>query len=231
MSMNPPWLYYLCGVLMLVVAAYSVGLLVISVRTGRKAGRDVELSHAFMGVPMAGMFVGDWAFGPSALWELIFLTFLTWFAVRAVQSVRAYGPHIPHTAVHALMALAMLLMYWFPVGSGASSMSMSAASTAAGRVDPGVAFVVAFLLFGSAISTLASPTKGRSVYGSHAGLATVGPAAGGSLAQTKDGSAVHRANQSLSTDSLVQVISRPVFVDLTHVAMSVAMGFMLILML
>ncbi|HTT89838.1 MAG TPA: hypothetical protein VMF65_09815, partial [Acidimicrobiales bacterium] len=90
MTMTPSWLYYLFGVLMLAVAAYSIGLLLISLRTRRKAGRDVELSHVFMGVSMAGMFVADWAFGPSGFWELIFVAFLMWFVVRAMQSVVTY---------------------------------------------------------------------------------------------------------------------------------------------
>ena len=231
MTMTPAWLYYLCGVLMLAVATYSIGLLLISLRTGRKAGRDVELSHVFMGVSMAGMFVADWAFGPSGFWELVFVAFLTWFVVRAVRSVVTYGPHVPHTAVHALMSFAMLLMYWFPMGSGTGSMSMSASSAATGRVDPGLAFVVAFLLLGSAIFTLASPTKGRSVYGSHNALVAAGASASGGLVQAEGGLTVHPATHSSSSDNFVLAISRPVFVDLTHVAMSVAMGFLLILMI
>ena len=231
MTMTPSWLYYLFGVLMLAVAAYSIGLLLISLRTGRKAGRDVELSHVFMGVSMAGMFVADWAFGPSGFWELIFVAFLIWFVVRAIQSVVTYGPHVPHTAVHALMSFAMLLMYWFPMGGGTGSTSMSASSSTAGRVDPGLAFVVAFLLFGSAIFTLASPTKGRSVYGSHTALVAAGAAAGGGLVQAEGGLTVHPAMQLSSSDSFARTISRPVVVDLTHVVMSVAMGFLLILMI
>ncbi len=35
---------------------------------------------------MAGMFVADWAFGPSAIWELIFAALLVWFSVRSIQS-------------------------------------------------------------------------------------------------------------------------------------------------
>ena len=114
---TPSWLYYLFGVLMLAVAAYCLTLLVLSVATNRPAGRDVEISHIFMGVAMAGMFVGQWAFGRSAVWEIIFGALLIWFLVESIQSVRTYGLHLPHALIHAVMNFAMLLMYWFPMGS------------------------------------------------------------------------------------------------------------------
>ena len=114
---TPSWLYYLFGALMLVVAAYCSTLLILGVVTDRPAGRDVEISHLFMGVAMAGMFVGGWSFGPSAIWEIIFSLLMIWFLVASVQSVQRYGLHLPHASIHALMNFTMLLMYWFPVGA------------------------------------------------------------------------------------------------------------------
>src|SRR5271156_4196923 len=108
---TPTWLYYLFGVLMLMVAAYGLTLLVLGFATRRPAGRDVELSHIFMGVAMAGMFVGDWAFGRSAVWEIIFSLLMIWFVVASIQSVQRYGLHLPHALIHAVMNFAMLLMY------------------------------------------------------------------------------------------------------------------------
>ena len=68
---TPSWLYYLFGGLMLAVAAglpdSPAGL---GAATNRPAGRDVEISHFFMGVAMAGMFVGSWSFGRRAVWEV-----------------------------------------------------------------------------------------------------------------------------------------------------------------
>ncbi len=66
---------------------------------------------------MAGMFVGQWAFGRSAVWEIIFGILLIWFLVESIQSVRTYGLHLPHALIHAVMNFAMLLMYWFPMGA------------------------------------------------------------------------------------------------------------------
>ncbi len=114
MTPTPSWLYYLFAMAMLAVAAYGLVLLALSVALRRTAGWDVDIAHIFMGVSMAGMFVADWAFGPSAIWELIFTVLLVWFLVQSVQSVIAFGIHLTHYLIHAAMSFAMLLMYVFP---------------------------------------------------------------------------------------------------------------------
>ena len=157
----PSWLYYLFGALMLAVAAYSVTLLFLGFATNRPAGRDVEISHAFMGVAMAGMFVGDWAFGRNAVWEIIFSLLMIWFVVAAIQSVQRYGLHLPHALIHAVMNFAMLLMYWFPMGASSPSGSMSmSGSTHGGSVDPGLVSLLAVILCASAVFTLGLTGKG-----------------------------------------------------------------------
>ena len=220
---TPSWLYYLFGVVMLAVAAYCLTLLVLSVAADRPSGRDVEISHIFMGVAMAGMFVDRWAFGPDAVWEVIFGALLIWFLVESIQSVLRYGLHLPHALIHAVMNFAMLLMYWFPMGSSASAMSMSA-SGAGGRLDPGLAFVVAFTLFASAIFTLASPNKGASHFGSHA-PAYVLAAVGGP--ETPPARPTPGTGPAVALD---RIVATPWLVDVSHVVMCVAMGFVLLLM-
>ncbi len=221
---TPSWLYYLFGGLMLAVAAYCLTLLVLSVATNRRAGRDVEISHIFMGVAMAGMFVGRWAFGRPAVWEIVFAALMIWFLVESIQSVRQYGLHLPHALIHAVMNFSMLLMYWFPMGSSAGAMSMSAAPGAP-KLDSGVAFVVAFILFASAIFTLASPNKGSSHFGSHAPayavVGGVGPGQPDVRPERRSGSA------GLAFE---EIVTTPWLVDLSHVVMCVAMGFMLLLL-
>lgn len=89
-----------------------------------------------MGVAMAGMFVPAWAFGPTALWELIFTVCMVRFLVRSVQSVQRFGLHLPHFVIHPAMSLAMLLMYAVPAVGARLSMAMAGPS---GRLDPGLA--------------------------------------------------------------------------------------------
>ncbi len=112
---NPVWLYYLFATLMLVVSAYSLVLLVVTVTAHRPAGWDVDVAHVLMGVSMSGMFVVDWAFGARQVWEVIFAVLLVWFLGCGALSMQRYGVHLSHYLIHAVMSLAMLLMYAFPV--------------------------------------------------------------------------------------------------------------------
>ncbi len=221
---TPSWLYYLFGVLMLAVAAYCLTLLILSVATKRRAGRDVEISHIFMGVSMAGMFVGQWSFGRPAVWEVIFGALLIWFLVESIQSVRQYGLHLPHALIHAVMNFSMLLMYWFPMGSSTGAMSMSSAS-AGSKLDPGVALVVAFILFASAIFTLASPNKGSSHFGSHAPAYAMAGVVGSEHPDVRPEGGSGSAGVTFEG-----IVATPWLVDLSHVVMCVAMGFTLLLL-
>jgi len=216
---TPVGLYYLFGALMLAVAAYSITVLVTSVFDHRAIGRDVEVSHVAMGLAMAGMFVPAWLFGPKALWEVTFGALLVWFIVRSVQSVHAWGLHVPHTAVHAVMSLAMLLMYRFPAGAVSHAMSMSASAGGA-RIDPGLTFLLAFILFGSAVFTIASPNKGDTHFGTHCG--------GVIRAQASDG---HAVQTTPAMTGVIGLVGSPSLLDSSHVIMCVGMGLMLILML
>jgi hypothetical protein len=221
MTTTPVWLYYLFGVLMLVVAAYSVVLSMSSLATRRPLGWDVDVSHLVMGLSMAGMFVTKWAFGASALWELIFSVLLIWFLVRSIQSIRRWGLHFSHFLIHAVMSFTMLLMYRFPTSASMGAMSMSARGV---RLDPGLSFVLAFVLFGSAIFTLASPNKGASRHGTHSpAYATGGAGWGASTSQPTE--------QISSAGSIERLLATPRLEDASHVVMCVAMGFLLILML
>ena len=216
----PAWLYYLLGVLLFVVAAYSGVVLAVSAPAHRRAGRDVELSHVAMGLAMAGMFVPAWSFGPSLVWELVFGSLLVWFVARTVHSVRRHGLHVPHYAVHAVMSLAMLLMYWFPRGATLGAMAMAPA-TSGPRMDPGLAFVLAFVLFGSAVFTVASPDRGATHYGTHGDEAPP-------PAEVPSDEASAPVAVAVEVEG---VIGSPGLLDASHVVMCVAMGFMLILMI
>ena len=225
MTPTPAWLYYLFAVAMLAVAAYGLVLLAVSVAIRRSAGWDVDIAHLFMGVSMAGMFVTDWAFGPSAIWELIFTVLLVWFLVQSIQSVIAFGIHLTHYLIHAAMSFAMLLMYVFPAGASSGAMSMSMASSSSARIDPGLSLLLAFVFFASAIFTLASPVKGVSHHGRHSrAYAMSGRAAGRSKAPSGPAPAS-------AAGGAMGLITAPWLEDASHVVMCVGMGFMLILMI
>jgi hypothetical protein len=214
MATTPSWLYYLFGASMLAVAAYESTLLLVAVPIRRTAGWDVDISHTCMGVAMAGMFVTQWAFGPRSFWEPIFAVLFVWFLVRSIQSMRRWGLHLPHFLIHAVMSLAMLLMYRFPMVPSTASMSAMGP-----RLDPGLAFLLAIILFASAVFTLASPHKGASHHGTHDPALVPRQAAG-----QPDG-------WTPSHGGIAAIIGTPWLEDISHVVMCVGMGFMLILML
>jgi hypothetical protein len=168
---------------------------------------------------MAGMFNSDWAFGPRSVWEFIFAALSVWFAVRGVLSIRRYGIHLSHFFVHAVLSLAMFLMYVFP--GKASSRSMGAMHmampmvTTDSRLGSGVAFALAICLFASAIFTVGSPQKGVSHHGRRALVYT------GALPASAP------QNRWTYAEGL---IATPWVEDASHVAMCVAMGFLLILL-
>jgi hypothetical protein len=223
-------LYYLFGSVMLAVAAYGLALLLSSVPLRQFVGRDVDVAHIFMGVSMAGMFVARWAFGPRSIWELIFAALLIWFVVRSLQSIQRWGLHLPHEAVHAAMSLAMLLMYWYPVGGSGGPVAMAmSASPAGARLDPGLGFLLAVLLFASAIFTLAAPTKGASHHGTHVAVSVTGTVSG--TASGPMPAPGLRVREGPSIGTVETVITAPWLEDASHVVMCIGMGFMLILML
>ena len=226
MTATPSWLYYLFAVAMLAVAAYGLVLLAVSVVTRRTGGRDVDIAHIFMGVSMAGMFVADWAFGPSVIWELIFTVLLVWFVVQSIQSVIAFGIHLTHYLIHAAMSFAMLLMYVFP-----------AASPFRSHVNVNVDDVVA-----CENRSRAQPAVGVRVLRLrhlHARLAEQGclpsrharPGLRHEWGGGRDGGRSRRAGPSSTGRGAVRLITDPRLEDASHVVMAVGMGFMLILMI
>jgi hypothetical protein len=226
MTVAPSWLYDFFGALMLVVAAYSVALLAITVAAHRPSGWDVDVAHVVMGVSMAGMFVATWGFGPRSLWEFIFMALLAWFLVRSVQSIWRYGIHLPHFLIHAVMSLAMVVMFAFvgdASGESMGSMSMSMSVSKSPQLDPGVAFLVALSLIASAIITVGSSKKGASHHGSHASTFT--RAVGSPLL------GVDSVDGHSDSFLIERIVTTPWVEDAATVAMCVAMGLLLILMM
>ena len=204
------------------------------------SGWDVDIAHVCRGVAMAGMFITEWAFGPAWAWELTFFVLMIWFVARSIQSLQEFGLHLPHYAIHALMSFAMLMMYVFPgATSGGSSMSMGMAAGNGARLDPGLALLLAFAFFASAVFTLASPRKGTVHHGSHVAEGSLvgaadGPAEGRSApagATTATAVAIDTRTADGEVSAFDHLVATPWLEDASHVAMCVAMGLMLLLMI
>jgi len=108
---------------------------------------------------------------------------------------------------------------------GSMSMSRSMPMSTSPRLDPGVAFFVALSLFGFAIFTVGSSKKGASHHGSHVPVSTRDLGA-----PVSDGDSAGAGGHS---DALLieTLVTTPWVEDASTVAMCVAMGFLLILMI
>ena len=85
----PTWLSSVFVAMMLGVAGFCAGRLVVARRTRRPAEVDSDIVHVLMGVAMAGMLIARLRFGPSALWAVVFAGGVAWFGWTALRSSSA----------------------------------------------------------------------------------------------------------------------------------------------
>jgi Domain of unknown function (DUF5134) len=116
----------LLAALMLAVAVYCVGRLVLSLRSRRSTQRESDVIHSVMGVSMAGMLTPSLAAVPTGLWVLVFSASTLWFGWRAVAEAdrevvggHALGQHLPHLLMSAAMVYMLVVVEW--TGSMAAS--------------------------------------------------------------------------------------------------------------
>jgi hypothetical protein len=221
----PGWLAIALAAAMLLVAGDSVVRLAIWRLRGRAAEPEADALHVVMGVAMAGMFEPRIRPVPDIAWMVVFAAAAAWFAVRAIRARgrehrgrehRADGGRLQpgswrcaHPALHAVECAAMIYML-VPavVGSRAPRMSMPGMA-GAGSANPAIAFVLALFMLGSILWTADRLT---SQFRPHAG-----PAAG----PERSGTAGRAPGAALA----------PRAAACTKIAMSLAMGYMLLTML
>jgi len=134
----PNWLLDLFAALMIAVSAYFAGRLVVARTSHRKVHVEVNVAELVMGVAMAGMFVPALNLLPNGLWEGIFAGFALWFIVQNVRFVSQHGfaggdvivgYHRVHYPLHVIMSFSMLYMYLAastPIAGGSDQMAMAA---------------------------------------------------------------------------------------------------------
>jgi hypothetical protein len=132
---GPSWLAGMFAAVMIAVAAYSVSRLGASRLRGRPTELDADGLHAVMGVAMAGMLVPRLDVLPSSVWAAMFGIGAVWFGWHAIlpPGLRAAdGSRCRFPVPHLIECAAMLYML-LPVGGG------RAGGTAAGTAMPGMA--------------------------------------------------------------------------------------------
>ncbi|HEY4022317.1 MAG TPA: DUF5134 domain-containing protein [Pseudonocardiaceae bacterium] len=197
MSTGPSWLAGAFAVVMLGIAVYCVGRLIVARRTGRRTQRDVDVVHIGMGTAMAGMLVPSanplaghaWNLG----WTMFFGLAACWFGARLLIGLVEARP-AGSAPAHLIGSGAMLYMMTArPAGAGMSGMSMGVSGSV---TTPLLTLLLLGLLGGFAV--LATDQVLRP---------TVAGAGGASVPLA------------------------PRAADCCHIAMSVTMGYMLLLML
>jgi hypothetical protein len=225
---DPDWLTGLFAVLMIAIAVYFAARLVFAGVRHRRIHVEVNVAELVMGLAMAGMLRPSLDVVPIGWWEVVFACFALWFVVQGVRFLGRHGfvggessvaYHRAHYPLHVVMSCAMLYMYLAassPAASGSGQLAMAAPTGT--EAD----FVALPLLFIVLLAALAMwQIDGLNRYRAHAAL-PVG--AGGSL------EAAPVSEPSAQPAPLAQWLA-PRSESVCLVAMSVAMSFLLVLML
>jgi hypothetical protein len=114
MNMNGPgWLAGIFAALMLTVAVYCAGRLIVARVWRRPTELDTDGGHVVMGVAMAGMLVSGLRTFPVSLWTGVFAAGAAWFGYHALRARRG-APASPwrclQPAPHLVECAAMLYM-------------------------------------------------------------------------------------------------------------------------
>ena len=236
---GPSWLAGAFAAVVILAGAYSASRLAISLRRGRATESDADALHAVMGAAMAGMLVPRLSVLPDGVWAVIFGIAAAWFGGRAVRArgFAAAGPPFRLPVPHLIECVAML--YMLLVHGRRAAMAMPGMGAPAGPAGsfPVLAVVLALFMLGYIVWTtdrLASLVRART--------AAAGPGRNRDRqpsAASPGGCATRRRRRcsrpaSRSGDRRDGQDYRPVLAPglaaCGKLAMSIAMGYMLILM-
>jgi len=239
MEMNtgsPGWLADLFASIMLIVAMVSAGRLYFALRWSRPVHLEVELDHLLMGVAMAGMFVAPLNPFPSVLWEVVFSIVAAWLVLRCVAALTGratrvldrHGHHMAHYPTHLVMALAMLYMFF---ASGPSGAMAAATGSTADFVGLPLLFLVVLIASGIWEIDRAGRlwrSKSASVSPAVSEYTLISPDAGAQASAPLARASVAVMGQ---TGTAPEDLLAPGVMAAAHVAMCIAMGYMLITLL
>jgi hypothetical protein len=219
---GPGWITGILAAVMLTVAVYCTGRLVVAHRTGKPTEVDTDGTHAVMGVAMAGMLAAGLRFLPNGVWEAVFALGGAWFTGRFIQARRqpsAASPwRCPHPFPHLVECVAMLYMLAVVVTvagkSSGAGMAAMALSGAASRFSV-VALALAVFMLGYAVWV-----------GDR--LTALAPAA---VVSAAFGTQAPAAPASASTADACRPLLAPRCAALCKIAMGLTMGYMLIMVL
>ncbi len=240
---GPSWMAGTFAAVVILAGAYSASRLGISLRRGRATEFDADALHAVMGAAMAGMLVPRLTVLPGRVWAVIFGIAATWFGWRAVRARGFAGAGSPFRlpVPHLIECVAMLYML-LPVhgprpAHGRAGMAMAGMGGSAGPAGsfPALAVVLALFMLGYIVWTtdrLASLARARTAMaGRNRGRlprAAVPPAVPPSAGGDDPGTPAAGIRPG---DQAGRPVLAPGLAACGKLAMSITMGYMLILMI
>jgi hypothetical protein len=256
---DPSWLGHTLAVVMIATALYCAARLAVPRLWNRPSEHDVDAVHLLMGMAMAGMLLPGLDFLAVPVWEAVFAAAALWFAIRIPWEIRSASARatrrgrpisavLMHHLPHLVACCAMLDMYLAPgaaapAGAGAGSGGSSGGMT--GMAMPGATSAVANTMTNTAVTRYPTVALVLAVFlviyaivvvDRTAAFGVSGSArAGAEIAETRadtgtDAAVTVQAAIGCSSDMHAPLWSRQV-ADCCHIAMSVTMAYLLVVML
>jgi hypothetical protein len=231
----PAWLAEAFAAVMVLTATYSASRLAFSRLRGRATELDADALHTVMGAAMAGMLVPGLRLVPGNVWTAVFGIGAAWFGWHAVCARGRVSPGlarcrhpVPHLVECAAM-IYMLLLAHGPASGGAGMAMPGMGASSSSQAFPALAVILALFMLGYIVWTTDRLTAraaqrttvpaGRGSTGGHRSLVTAGAGPG------------TNASASRADDQAGKPALAPTLAACTKIAMSLAMGYMLILMI
>lgn len=117
---DPTWILDFFASVMLAVSAYCATRLAVVRRLHRTLHGDVNVAHVVMGVAMAGMLAPALNLLGNTAWEVLFAGLAAWFTAKSALFIARHGLRgrssdhthgVSHYLTHLVMSCAMLYMY------------------------------------------------------------------------------------------------------------------------
>jgi hypothetical protein len=243
---GPSWLAGVFAAVMILTAAYSASRLAVSRLRGRATEFDADALHVVMGTAMAGMLVPRLDVLPDGAWAVVFAVAAAWFGWCAMRA-RNLGDSsrsrcrypLPHLIECAAMLYMLVPVHGVQPAHGGAGMAMPGMGTSAAPAGsfPALAVVLALSMLGYLVWTTDRLTSlarthttaghgGNSDHQSSAVIQAAAPSHDDAGVPGMQGTAT--ARYPVQADGPVMA---PRLAACGKIAMSLTMGYMLILML
>jgi len=243
---GPPWAAGAFAAVTILTAAYSASRLAVSRLRGQATEIDADALHAVMGTAMAGMLVPRLNVLPDSAWAAVFAIAAAWFGWHAIRA-RGRGTSgvsrcrypVPHLIECAAMLYMLLPVHGSRPTHERAGMTMAGMSSSVGPAAslPVLAVVLALFMLGYIVWTtdrLTTLARARTTRANPGGIrnhrleVTAAAAPGRYPASARATPSATRTRHDNPAD---RAMLAPGLAACSKIAMSIAMGYMLILML